>query len=284
MAEITRAEGEVLHLLTNEFLTPKQISIRRKTSKSITYRIIRSLKKKGLIDKNLKRVHFFGIGSKPNMIRLHREEFNIKIIYKDYRYKKILEKSNTLMIDGNTVRLYRNSIEIYSGQMFLGETAHKATSRSIEYWDRFIKRLENDLKVILLKSRYQNIKRVTAHYGETNNELAEDTNKADKIKVFANEDGKLWFLIDNSFNLNEAETVHPITSYGDMQNKVSPFFNDMRDRKDIVTISDLVNIMKETLDLHKETAAGLLTITSFLKAQLPKQEDLGNKDKPGYVG
>lgn len=48
--EPTKAEKEILRLITIEFLTPKQIARKRNCSKSIVHRLIKSLKKKGLIN------------------------------------------------------------------------------------------------------------------------------------------------------------------------------------------------------------------------------------------
>ena len=45
--KLTTTEKDVLDFLTVELLTPKQITIRRKTSQEATNKIIRKLKKKG---------------------------------------------------------------------------------------------------------------------------------------------------------------------------------------------------------------------------------------------
>jgi len=242
---LTNAEQEVLTLLTQEFLTPKKIATRRRCTKQAISKIIKKLRKKGLINQFSEEVdksrptcqplNSYGYQNIPSFpvehqIRLHGQEFNIKILYKDQRYKKILEKSNTINIDGNTIRLYRNSIEIYSGQSFYADDPQKATAISFQYWNRLFAKLENDLKLILIKPRAQNIKLVNQHYSEINNELAEECEKkAEKVRVYTTDDGKLWFLIDNSFNLHEAETTHPQTSKQDMGDVIKPFFNDLRD-------------------------------------------------------
>lgn len=246
---LSRSEQEVLYLLNKEFLTIKKVAIRRGTSVQAVYRTIRNLNKKGLFSslkqgveksqcyfKPFKKV---SIKIKPSFpmqhqIRLHSQEFNIRILFKDQKYKDQLKKANTIYIDGNTIRLYRNTIEVYSGHSFYADDVQKATSDSFNYWNRLFAILENDLKVILIKSRSQNIKLVKQHYAEINNELAKECNiKADKIKVFTTDDSKLWFLIDNSFNLHEAETIHPKTARQDMD-IVKPFFNDLRNNQPAV--------------------------------------------------
>lgn len=293
--KLTLVEQEVLDLLCVEFLTPKKVAIRRHCSKQAVSKVIIRLKKKGAFGLAYNRVDKSqptcqpSIKSQPlgkdytklNSIRLHGQEFNIKILFKDLRYRGKLEKSNTIFVDGNTIRLYKNSIEVYSGQSFFADDTQKATVKSFEYWNRFFARLEHDLKVILVKPRSQNIKLVNQHYAEINNELAEECEKkSDKIRVYTTDDGKLWFTVDNSFNLHEAETLHPKSAKGDMQDVVRPFFNDLRDNKP-PTLSELMGVLNEMALINKETASGLNVIVSFLKTQVPKPEE---KFKPKNGG
>lgn len=287
---LTKAEQDVLCLLTQEFLTPKKIALRRKCSHQSIYKIIKKLRKKGAINQFSEEVAKSQATMQPlksnHQIRLHGQEFNIKILYKDQRYKKILEKANTINIDGNTIRLYRNSIEIYSGQSFYADTAQKATVRSFKYWNRLFARLENDLKVILIKPRSQNIKLVNQHYAEINNELAEECEKkADKIRVYTTDDGKLWFLIDNSFNLHEAETQGK-TSKQDMDDTVRPFFNDLRDNNSPV-LSEVWKIVAEIAKHERELGAGLHSVVEIMKSQLPKEKEeevVRPSSRPDYFG
>jgi len=282
-ANLTKTEREILHLISDEFLTVKKIAIRRGTSPQATYKTINNLKEKGVISNGLKMVEKSQPTFKPfnHGVRLHGQEFNIKLLFKNHRYKDILGRSNVLYVDGNTIRLYRNSLEVYSGQSFFGDDVQNVTAKSFKYWNRFFARLENDLKVILIKPRYQNIRLVNAHYAEVNNELAKDCNvRADKIKVYATDDGKLWFLIDNSFNLHEAETLHPETSKDDMGEVVKPFFNDLRDNSP-PTLSQMMVLFKESAGINKETAAGLNAIVSLLK---PPESNGGLEGKPEYIG
>jgi len=253
--KMTKAETEILYLIIEEDLTPKQISIRRQTTNSITYRIIRNLKKKGLLVQGTKKVHFSGVASVPfrekgSGIRLHSEAFKIKILTKSEKYLKILKDCNYLYIDGNSVMLYKDSIVVYGNKSFFGDSVEKVTRDSSAYWERLIFRLENDFRIILIKPRYQNIKRFRSHYAEINNGLARECgDKSDFIRIYTREDGKLWFLIDNSFNLHEAETLHPNSAHVDMQDVVRPFFNDLRehykDTGETITSSSVLKIVND---------------------------------------
>ncbi len=284
--KLTTIQLEVLYLLTKEYLTPKQIAIRRQRSRQATNKTIRILKEKGIINQQLKKVsknqptRF----PKPQKIRLHGEEFNIKILFKDKKYKELSKKANIIDFDGNTVRLYRDSIEVYSGKSFYGDTPTKADLLGNEYWSKLFYKLEYHLKIIFMKTKYFNIKRVNAHYSEINNELSEEMyKKGDKLRIYDNIDGKLWFTIDNSFNLHEAETQHPSTAKEDMQDTIQPFFNDLRDKNPPKT-SEIWAILSTLVKHDEEIAAGLNIITTLIKSQIPKPEESKDKKIPDYMG
>ncbi len=283
---MTLSEQDVLLLLTQEFLTPKQIAIRRHCSQSRIYKIVESLKKKGYYRRSVeKSLSTFQPLKINNGIRLHGQELHINILYKDERYKKRLETCNLINIDGNTIRLYRDSIELYLTKDFYADDVQKATANSMAYIQRLLTICENDLKLILLKPRSENIKLVNAHYAEIHNEIARDLEvKAEKLRIYANDDGKLWFAIDNSFNLHEAEALHPETSKPDME-KVKAQFNDLRDNPNLPLISDVYKLIAELSFHEKEIAAGLNSVVTLLKTQLPeKQEEIIPKERPDYFG
>lgn len=289
VSTLTNSEQDVLILLTNEFLTTKQIAIRRKCTERRIQKIIQSLKEKGryshTVRKNLSTCEHANISSSFNGIRLHGQELHINILYKDDRYKKRLETCNLINIDGNSIRLFRDAIEIYLVKDFYADDVQKATAQSMAYIQRLLTIAENDLKLILVKPRAENIKLVNAHYAEIHNEIAKDLNvKAEKLRIYANDDGKLWFLIDNSFNLHEAEALHPETSKHDME-KVKAQFNDIRNNPNLPLISDVYRLVAELSFHEKEIAAGLNSVVTLLKSQLPeKHEEIVPKERPDYYG
>lgn len=268
--KLTNCETEILHLLTEEFLTQKQIAQRRNCTRQAVNKIVRSLKKKGAYNLGLQKVDKTKGTSQPiNQIRIHAQQFIIKIIWKDYKYKNLLKKTSQLDIDGNTVNLWPNSVEIYSNQSFFGEDLTQAMAKSCKYWDRIIARLEHDTNCILKKPRCQNIRLARIHIAETDNEVAKDIeNKGDRFfKIYGNDDGKLWFLIDNSFNLHEAEAVHSKRGVEDMR-KVTNVFNDIRD-KDSYLPSDT----KEMIDKMVIGSSNLLKAQENMDCLLYKTNE-----------
>jgi len=267
---LSSAEEEVLHLLTQEFLTPKQVSIRRNCSQQAVSKIISRLKKKGILSPHETLVVKNGWTSQPFIsgvqpaVRLHGVELNVKFLFKDERYKRVVAKGNLLSFDGCTVRLYRDSMEVYVSESFYGDDASRATALCIQYLQRLLVRLENELGVIVVKFRSQNIRWVKGEYAEVGNELAKQYNvEGDRLRVYAREDGRLWFEIDNSFNFHEAETKHPQTGKHDMD-AVRDHFNDIRDHR-VPLPSELYRMLSEVVQHEKEISAGLSSLISLLR-------------------
>lgn len=289
--KLTPLQKDVLHMITEEYLTTKQIAKRRKTTLRAVQKIVKRLKEKGLLSPTFRKVRkdLSTIRKKPkplkNEIRLHGQEINIEILYKDEKYETIRKKSNFLIIDGNRVKLYRNSLEAYLNASFMANDCQTATSESLKYIQRFIQKLESHLSLILIKSGYSNIKIVKQHYAETKNELAKEyANKTHKLRVKTTEDGKTWFLIDNSFNLHEAETQHTETAKQDMEHIIQPFFNDLRDNKPPVS-SEVWKILNETVKIQHETASAVAILMKLMTSNLPSNNKVNkDKSKEDYIG
>lgn len=266
---IKASAKEVLNMLTIDFLTPQEIASRRKTSVRAVYKVISKLKEKGLFDTGFNQVNLSRSTepfSEPlrRQQRLHGQEFNIKIIQKSEKYALSRKNANLVYIDGNTIRLYQDSIEIYSAQSFFEKDEQRATAVSLIYWERFFARLEHEFGVVLIKPRVQNIKLVNQHFGETNSEMAEDMlARKQKIRIKTEDDGKIWFTIDNSWNLGEMETLHPETSKQDMA-QVQKYVNDWRHR-DPPTNSELATHIMSVTQNQEHFANQMVFLDQNLK-------------------
>lgn len=251
---LTAAQKEVLHLITEEFLTHKQIAQRRNCSLQAVYKISAQLKRKGALDGGFNKVEKVETTFNQSDIRLHGQEINIRIIMQNNKYQKLLQKSNTLFLEGNTIRLYKNSIEVYLGHSFYGKTINEAERHSLAYLQRFLARLEHDLKIGIIKNRSRNIKIVNQHFARGDSEIADNSiENKDRVWVYAEEDGKLAFITDNSFGFREDETLHPITGKQDRE-AVDKQVNDWRLRNP-PTNSEIANNLNGTISVVNNLAA-----------------------------
>jgi hypothetical protein len=283
---IKASAKEVLNMITIDHLTPQEVAIRRQTSIRAVYKVIAKLKEKGLFDTAFNQVNLCQSTepfSEPLRMRLHGQEWNIKIIQKSEKYIKSRQNANTIIIDGNTIRLYQDAIEIYSGQSFYEKDENRATAVSLAYWERFFARLEHEFGVILIKPRVQNINLVNQHYGETNSSMAKDhLERKEKIKIQTEDDGKLWFIVDNSWNLKEMETIHPETAKDDMT-KVQKQLNDWRSH-DPPTNSELAlhigglvqtqTMFQDNIKTHFEVLTGIKDAIKELRDEIKHKKDL----------
>jgi len=256
--KLSKEQQKVYVLLVERYLTVKQIAQRRKTSLSAVYKIIRKLKNKGIINylnkgSKINECTFEPPLKRKNAIRLHGLEINARILYKSTAYYEQFNKKAKISIDNNTIRLYKRSIEIYIKESFYSDSVEKAAEKGIIYLQRLLVKLENRLKISLFRHNSDNIHIVKQHYSEINNEIAKDMDRrGNKIRIYCKEDGKLWFTIDNSFNLHEAETLHPKTAKRDMI-KLKAFFDDIRDNE-LVKMSEIISLIKTIKDALKYTS------------------------------
>jgi len=143
---------------------------------------------------------------------------------------------------GHKVWLTNKSVILYDTNSYFAKEAQAAKSRAIYNFIKKIKGLERLLKAdFTIKTGTQYKFKVSRqHYALVKNALARQYNEADeKLEVYT-EKG-LWFLIDNSFNLDEAETVHSETADTDNK-KVQDFFNSLKAQPNGVTIDSLLQL------------------------------------------
>lgn len=233
--DLGTSEKETLQLYTQEFLTPKQIAKRRGLAQSTIRNQLASLRRKGYLTKG-NRQHQQVPSCMPHEVvtkklRLHGEEFHVKILNTSTPFLRRLGREKDLFLDGSRVRLSKDSLRVWSGMSFWGDSVEQVESAARDYWLRFFSSLEHELNVLLLKPRSKNIRRVKHHVAEVGNELAVDVNaRKERLRV-SGSDGMEWLLVDASFGFNELETVHPLRASSDMRDVVIPFFNDLRDNK-----------------------------------------------------
>lgn len=131
-----------------------------------------------------------------------------------------------ILVDGKKVWLTDRSIVIYDTASYFAEDARHAKSTAIATHIKIIHKIERLLHVSFeIGSDYQ-FKVSRQHYALIHNALAKQYNESgDKLEIRTGKGA--WFIIDNSYNMNEAETVHPSSAMSDNK-KVQDWFNGLK--------------------------------------------------------
>lgn len=286
--KLGKRQQEILSILSLEWITQRQLAGRLKISQQAVCKSIKKLTEKGIINPVKKEVVKGGGCQNPllnHVLRLHNQQFHVLLLANSERYMRFANR--VFRMDGNTIVLNADSLEVYVTKSFYGADIDAITQESLDYVFILLARLENRLNVLLFKEQSHNISLVRQHYAEIHNEIATDLERrGDKLKIKA-QDGRLWLVIDYSkpdgVNLNECETVHPQTAKQDMGG-VKAVFDDVRR-----FYPEFGNYI-----LPSEIRKDLTTLQLFVKELVlqgvkrpePKSEDKGLSDdkKPSYFG
>lgn len=177
-------------------------------------------------EKRVKKSKKVNLGSSPQPrpflnkddVRGHAFMFHLKIpkISNWNNRKTYLDKHNIkydplkygqrIIVKGRIVHLFNTSIIIYDRESYISELARETKSLAIYNFMSLITTIENILKTSFeIRKKYQ-FKVCREHYALMKNCMARQYNKEGKKLEVYNYKG-LWMLIDNSFNLNELETI-----------------------------------------------------------------------------
>lgn len=138
---------------------------------------------------------------------------------------RVFGGGQSLIFKNRKVWLTDQSIIIYEKESFISDLASESQSKALSHFLGLLRGLERHLKANFEINRSR-FKVSRQHYALMKNALAKQyDDEGKKLECYTGEG--LWFLIDNSFNLNEAETVHPKTAVTDNK-KVQDFFNGLK--------------------------------------------------------
>lgn len=268
---ISENQRDILNLLTKEFLTVKTIAIRKKTSVQAIYKTVNKLKKLGLLG-GFKKSGFKGGVTPPikppsdiktsmkNKFRLHAQAFKIKLLSSSPQYDQLLKLSTQIKFDKNTVMIYRDELIIYYNKYFVGSSVDECVKTSLLYTEKLLVMLENKYNIILLKKDHNNIKEFRGEIAKVGDTLAREVLiSGSKLRIY-DDRGVLRLLVDNSFQLEELETVS--SDYQKDMYKVENFYKDVL-QKDTLLLSEV-----------KDHLAGLQTADNVSSTRLEKIEQI----------
>jgi len=206
-----------------------------------------------------------------------------------YKRLGIINGGQRLIINGRKTHLTDKSIVIYDRSSYFAEKAIEAKSNAVHSFISIIKKLERILHVELSSGSDYKFRVSRQHYALVKNALAQQCNAEGlKLEVRSEADNSLWFLIDNSFNLDEAEAVHPQTGTTDVK-RVQDFFNGVKATG--ITPSFILEAMNgiqgnqavfaENTESHiaaiQDLSAGVQTFNSLLEKLFKKLEGDNNQ-------
>ena len=145
--KLSNAEIGVLNIIREGIIDTARIASRRQTGIRNIQKIIRKLKKKGVLGISspiANQSELSGeqktLSAELNGIRLHAEQFSITPLTKSQKYTDAIGKKIT--IDNNTILIHNESIQYYCNKSFSGSDTWAATAKAMIYHDRVIRTLE----------------------------------------------------------------------------------------------------------------------------------------------
>lgn len=151
---------------------------------------------------------------------------------------------------GYQMRFTEKSIIIWQPKelSWFAQKAPQARAKAVmEFRDKVLKGLEALIGRSFTYNGQYRLKIASNHYSLVENELAKQYNTTKKQLFVADQTGQ-WLIIDNSFNLNELETVHPVTAVTD-NIKVQNFFNSLKQEPfTAYDFKEMYNVSKEYME------------------------------------
>lgn len=218
---------------------PSEIAREQGISKQKINYYLRRLKDEGLLKKKgygVWETNFYS-NQVGRTVRGHAFMWKVKIP-KHFQWKQLLEskhikyieqlnKTIRIMVNERKVWLGKNNIIIYEPESFFGRNAIESKKFAVLRLLTILNKIESLIGVSLKGKEGYSFKVSRQHYALIKNSLAIQCNKEGKHINVYNKKG-LWFLIDNSYNLEEAETVHKESGLLDSLG-IQKYFNSHKD-------------------------------------------------------
>jgi len=220
----------------------------------------------------------------PKEVRGHAFIWTVKIpIIKNWeKRKKILEskkisykgigisKVPMVTINNKKILLGNKTITIYETRSFMAKTSIE--SRKLAIWGLFevLDTLEKKFNVSFKIDNNYEFKVSREHYALIKNNLAIQCNKEGE-KIYAYDKDGLWFCIDNSYNLDEAETMGKKAMLNNIG--VQNYFNSHKKTNFKVTPEFILNGFNELTKDRKESSLLMAEYNRNLRLHTKVQEE-----------
>lgn len=206
---------------------------------------------------------------------LKREDYlrkrNIK--YQNY-YVGGLKRGQQITFKGKIIRLTNKSIIIQVKESYFAKTAKSAKDKVIYDIISIIRQLERYLRAdFKIKGKYV-FKVSRQHYALIKNALAKQYNRiGQKLHVYDN--GNLWLVIDNSYNLDELENLDKDTA--DIDNRaVQDFFNGVKRYKGAYTPEFIMDSLGNIVNNQASFNNQMVFLKDNLKTHFKVLDNINN--------
>jgi len=237
--------------------------------------------------------------TKRKRVRSHAYRFVVKVPFisnwdkLDQKYltkrglnPKKIPQGYSIKIKRHTVWIGKDSVYVifYKGKSFRVKSAKEGDACALVELNATLRALERKIKANLKFGKSWQCRCTSKHHAEIRNEIAQyyQSRGIPKWEV-RDHNGTLWLLIDNSFNLHEAETVNAPTATKDMDEVVAPLMNTLRENPHILddltnTLNYLVETQKQqiriqnnSIESQKESSEQIKSIAYLLQEHIKRQ-------------
>lgn len=248
-SEKRETKRQMLTLLTEDFLSFKQVIKQLNLSKRTAYRYLEEMKNAGVITGNswmgftkkscakndqapsegggtnyLKNIYSRTI-VRP-LLRYHGIEFLIRLSYETKHKRRVVKyKGSTIIFKGKTISIYSRE------NQFEGYSVSEIEQNMLDFfWKHYFPLVEARYNIPFLKEGKTNIEIVNGHIEEYDSETGMWMKKNDmKRYKCRGRDGKVWLEYDESFNGSNMEVKHPELHTDDAKMLFDKFHNEIRD-------------------------------------------------------
>lgn len=197
--------------------------------------------------------------------------FESKLKSKGIKYKLIgLKNTPRIICLNKKVWLGKNNIIVYDSSSYMGKNAIESRKLAVYRLMLIIQELEKSLNISLKTQNGYQFKPSREHYSIIKNDLAHQYNEQGK-RLIIRFHGETWFIIDNSYNLDEAETIHPETALTDSLG-IQRYFNQHKELKYEVT-------PKFILESINQVTNNQLMFAKNLESHVKAMNDISESNK-----
>jgi transposase len=253
--KLTNKEALILDLINSGEYTIEDIVKEYKSSKSIIYRHIRNLTKKGweidtkeIGSKKTRDVKPKGSKTTLNKWRYHALEFEVRPFRISDRYYKLMKKNgnHSLTLGNWKYCMYYKKIILWleAGKDFEHPNKDVAIRMCTFDFNRVLTKLQKHIGVDVFKDRKMNIRMLKQHLAYTDAPEFEAITQT-HMQIYG-EDGKVFMVYDKSKGGQEREYVHSQKAIDDSDH-IEPFFDEWGDDNIKDHINDIRNNKPLTL-------------------------------------